>query len=115
MHGGKSPRKLLGLGTRVVLTGARLIQIIARAATPSKGVKKTFITAVFRWLGEQVEQDFRVIPAAPCRLLLVPTRIFIRNGLSGAYPTRSLSRPFFTFSLLFFHFFFFFKRGFALR
>lgn len=32
--GGKSPRKLLGLGTRVVLTGARLIQIIA--ATPSK-------------------------------------------------------------------------------
>lgn len=36
LHGGKSPRKLLGLGTRVVLTGARLIQIIARAATPSK-------------------------------------------------------------------------------
>lgn len=40
LHGGKSPRKLLGLGTRVVLTGARLIQIIARAATPSKGVSK---------------------------------------------------------------------------
>lgn len=55
----------------------------ARGNPFERGKQKTFITAVFRWLGEQVEQDFRVIPAAPC-LLLVPTRIFIRNGLSGA-------------------------------
>lgn len=81
---------------------------LLRARQPlrsERGKQKTFITAVFRWLGEQVEQDFRVIPAAPC-LLLVPTRIFIRNGLSGAYPTRRtrpLLRPFFTF----FHFFLF--------
>lgn len=107
LHGGKSPRKLLGLGTRVVLTGQGLFKLL-RARQPlrsERGKQKTFITAVFRWLGEQVEQDFRVIPAAPC-LLLVPTRIFIRNGLSGAYPTRRtrpLLRPFFTF----FHFFLF--------
>lgn len=79
----------------------------ARGNSFERGKQKTFITAVFRWLGEQVEQDFRVIPAAPCRLLLVPTRIFIRNGLSGAYPTRPLPRLFFTFSLLFFIFIFF--------